>query len=385
MAAWQGADWGPATGSVAADATPDVAETAENLFTVATQGLSGADRRADHRGMTALASSSATSSPPLVRLTLTLGPEDRHALAQFLALSGAASRPDAVRELAARLSAAPSSARSRLTAVAVPPLPVDSSQSRRLDARIAADDRAAFERWCGAQLRPQDALRAALHLLVRDSRFGAELGYGGAAVSAPTLVARPARQEPVQAPRPAPRDRVVTPTEKPPAPTHIEQPPTQRPPPPPPRRSVQRAPRQPAWPPPPRAIPAVEVADDWETGILLRRLKAGRADMHFAPAWTDEVEAAVEDLVEILGSGDSITVVAGIQRDTWEERDEDGEILDSGTTWTLVPVPRPKSIAHDMLVSAHAAGGVDLEARVHRVDDEGTTGAIVELVVTGAF
>ena len=335
--------------------------------------------------MTALASSSATSSAPLVRLTLTLGPEDRHALAQFLALSGAASRPDAVRELAARLSAAPSSARPRLIAVAVPPLPVDSSQSRRLDTRIAADDRTAFERWCGAQLRPQDALRAALHLLVRDSRFGAELGYGGAAVSAPSLVTRLPHSEPVQAPRPAPRDRVVTPTEQPPAPAHIEQRPTQRPPPPPRRRSVQRTPRQPAWPPTPRTIPAVEVADDWETSILIRRLKAGRADMHFAPAWTNEVEAAVEDLVEILGSGDSITVVAGIQRDTWEELDEDGELLDSGTTWTLVPVPRPKSIAHDMLVSAHAAGGVDLEARVHRVDDQGTTGAIVELVVTGAF
>ncbi len=362
-----------------------MAETAENLFTVATQGLSGADRRADHRGMTALASSSATSSPPLVRLTLTLGPEDRRALAQLLALSGAASRPDAVRELAARLSASPSSVRSRLTAVAVPPLPVDSSKSRRLDARIAADDRAAFERWCGDQLRPQDALRAALHLLARDSRFGAELGYGGAAVSAPTLAARPSRPESVHAPRSAPRVHVLTPPPTPSAPTRDEQPTTRRTPPPPRRRSVQRTPRQSAWPPPPRTIPAVEVADDWETGILIRRLKSGRADMHFAPAWTDEVEAAVEDMVEILGSGDSITVVAGIQRDTWEERDEDGEILDSGTTWTLVPVPRPKSIAHDMLVSAHAAGGVDLEARVHRVDDEGTTGAIVELVVTGAF
>ena len=362
-----------------------MAETVENLFTVATQGLSGADRRADHRGMTALASSSATSSPPLARLTLTLGPEDRRALAQLLARSGAASRPDAVRELAARLSASPPSARSRLAALAVPPLPVDSSQSRRLDARIAADDRAAFERWCGAQLRPQDALRAALHLLVRDSRFGAELGYGGAAVSAPTLGARPPRPEPVQAPRPAPRERVLTVTEKPSGSAHIAQPTARHRPPPPRQRSAQRTPRQPAWPPQPRTIPAVEVADDWETGILIRRLKSGRADMHFAPVWTNEVEAAVEDLVEILGSGDSITVVAGIQRDTWEERDEDGEILDSGTTWTLVPVPRPKSIAHDMLVSAHAAGGVDLEARVHRVDDEGTTGAIVELVVTGAF
>ncbi len=335
--------------------------------------------------MTALASSSATSSAPLVRLTLTLGPEDRHALAQLLALSGAASRPDAVRELAARLSVAPSSARTRLIAVAVPPLPVDSSQSRRLDARIAADDRAAFERWCGGQLRPQDALRAALHLLVRDSRFSAELGYGVAAVSAPTLVVRPPRPEPVQAPPPAPQDRALTPTEKPSGSAHIEQPTARHRPPPPRRRSAQPRQRRPAWPPPPRTIPAVEVADDWETSILIRRLKAGRADMHFAPAWTDEVEAAVEDLVEILGSGDGITVVVGIQRDIWEERDEDGEILDSGTTWTLVPVPRPKSIAHDMLVSAHAAGGVDLEARVHRVDDEGTTGAIVELVVTGAF
>jgi|GEM_PF-5161032 len=38
-----------------------------------------------------------------------------------------------------------------------------------------------------------------------------------------------------------------------------------------------------------------------------------------------------------------------------------------------------------MLLAAHAAGCVNLEARVHRVEEEGGTGAIVELVVVGAF
>lgn len=114
-------------------------------------------------------------------------------------------------------------------------------------------------------------------------------------------------------------------------------------------------------------------------------MKSGRADIHFAPAWTDEVEAAVEDLVELLGGGDRVTVVVGLDRKPWEVHDEDGDLVGSGFDWTLAPVPRPKSIAHDMLVSAHVAGGVDLEARVHRIDDESATGAIVELVAYGAF
>jgi hypothetical protein len=375
----------------AAATTRGVAASAPYLFTVATWGLSGGDLGTHRRGMTSFDTASATSSPPLARLTLTLGPEGQRAVAQFMAISGVSSRPDAVRELAARLAVAPASVRERLVATPLPPL--SGFGSRRLDARIAADDRDALDRWCGDALRAQDAIRAALHLSTTDGSFAAELGLGGkltvdappdSPTSSPTPPQRfsPPPKSTHQHPRPKPEPAAA------PAQSSLHRPATRR-------RPTRRPAHGPftatrtaltaPWPPTPRAIPAVEVADDWETGILIRRLKSGRADMHFAPAWTDEVEAAVEDLVEILGSGDSITVVAGIQRDTWEERDEDGELVDSGTTWTLVPVPRPKSIAHDMLVSAHAAGGVDLEARVHRVDDEGTTGAIVELVVTGAF
>jgi len=361
-----------------------VAETPKNLFTVATQGLSGGEHRADHRGMNALDTSVAPSSPPLVRLTLTLGPADRRALAQFVALSGATSRPDAVRELAARLSVASPSVRLRLAAVAVPPLPADSSQSKRLDTRIAADDRAALERWCGDPLRPQDALRAAMHLLARDTGFAAELGYAESVEAAPAPVAVPRREGPGPATPTATRGQ--TPTLPPPSrPARPEPPPASRKPRRRRPRPVRRPPPQPVWPPTPRTIPAVEVADDWESTVLLRRLKSGRADIQFAPAWTDEVEAAVEDLVELLRGGDSVTVVVGLDRKPWEVHDEDDDLVGSGFDWTLVPVTRPKSIAHDMLVSAHMAGGVDLEARVHRIDDEGGTGAIVELVAYGAF
>ncbi len=367
----------------AATATVNEAASATDLFTVATQGLSGGDQRTDHRGMNALDTSVATSSAPLARLTLTLGPEERRALAHFVALSGATSRPDALRELVARLSAAPSSVRSRLLAFAVPPLPADSSQSKRLDARIATDDRAAFERWCGDRLRIQDALRSALHLLAKDAAFVAELGYGESEGAVPAPVPAPRRHEPVRSTPRATRGQTPMPP-----PAH-PRPPRSKPPPASPaprrRRPARRPPRQPAWPPTPRTIPAVEVADDWETTVLLRRLKSGRADIQFAPAWTDEVEAAAEDLVELLGGGDSVTVVVGLDRKPWEVHDEDGDLVGSGHDWTLVPVPRPKSIAHDMLVSAHTAGGVDLEARVHRIDDESATGAIVELVAYGAF
>lgn len=335
--------------------------------------------------MNALDTSSATPSPLLVRLTLTLGPEDRRALAQVVALSGATSRPDVVRELAARLSAAPGSVRSRIAGTSAPPLPSDSSQSRRLDARIAADDRAAFERWCGDRLRPQDALRAALHLLATDAEFAAELGYGEAGESSRATVAAPRRPEPVRTTSATPRRSAATQPPTSPPPARREPPPARREQHQRGRRPARRPLPQPAWPPTPRTIPAVEVADSWETRSLLDRLKSGRENIHFAPAWTDEVEAAVEDLVEVLGGGDSTTIVVGLNRTPWEVHDEDGDLVGSGFDWTLVPVPRPKSIAHDMLVSAHAAGGVDLEARVHRIDDENSTGAIVELVAYGAF
>lgn len=123
----------------------------------------------------------------------------------------------------------------------------------------------------------------------------------------------------------------------------------------------------------------------WETRNLLDRLRSGREPIRFAPAWTDEVEDAVEDLVEVLPAGESVTVVVGLHREPWEDRDEDGDLVASGHDWTLEPVPRPKSVAHDMLVSAHTAGAVDLEARVHRIDDESGLGAIVELVAWGPF
>lgn len=341
--------------------------------------------------MTSFDTASATPSPPLARLTLTPGPDDQRAVAQFMALSGASSRPDAVRELAVRLAAAPSSVRERLVATPLPPLA--SSGSRRLDARIAADVREALDRWCGTVIRPQDAIRAALHLSTTDDGFAAELGFGRqpsteAPPAPPTAIPqRPTRRSssPQRTTRPHPRRRAEPEAAFTPGPGR---PPATR------RRPARRAPDPfaPAhtaltapWPPTPRTIPAVEVADSWETRSLLDRMKSGRENIHFAPAWTDEVEAAVEDLVELLGGGDSISVVVGLDRKPWEVHDEDGDLVGSGFDWTLVPVPRPKSIAHDMLVSAHLAGGIDLEARVHRIDDEGGTGAIVELVAYGAF
>ena len=341
--------------------------------------------------MTSFDTASATSSPPLARLTLTLGPDDQRAVAQFMALSGASSRPEAVRELAVRLSAAPSSVRGRLVATPLPPLA--SSGSRRLDARIAADVRDALDRWCGTVIRSQDAIRAALHLSTTDDGLAAELGLGRkpstkappapptASPPSPTRRSSPPRQttrphsrpraKPDAAPTPRPRRR----------PTSRRRPARRAPDPFAAARSTLTAP----WPPTPRTIPAVEVADSWETRSLLDRLKSGRENIHFAPAWTDEVEAAVEDLVELLGGGDNATVVVGLARKPWALHAEAGALIGSGFDWTLVPVPRPKSIAHDMLVSAHLAGGVDLEARVHRIDDEGGTGAIVELVSYGAF
>lgn len=178
--------------------------------------------------MNALDTSPATSAPPLVRFTLTLGPEDRRALAQFVALSGATSRPDVVRELAARLSAAPAAVRSRIASAAVPPLPADSSQSKRLDARISPDDRAEFERWCGDRLRPQDALRAALHLLATDAEFAAELGYGEAGDPSEAPAAAPRRPEPVRTTPATPRHRAATPAPTPPPPPRREPPPARR-------------------------------------------------------------------------------------------------------------------------------------------------------------
>lgn len=346
--------------------------------------------------MTPFAASESTTPTPLVRLTLTLGPEDRHAIAQLVVLSGAGSRTDAMRDLVARLSTSSSAVRTRLLAAAVPPLPEDTSQSRRLDLRIAAPDRAALERWCAGQLRPQHALRAALHALGKDSGLAVELGYK---------------------PDDAPAQDVVRPT--PPAPQPTAQPPRAEPPPPPrrtvapptpdrasapdtapkPPRSRKRSQPEPVasawydppsantapWPPTPRTIPQVEVADSWQTSTLLDDLKSGREPIKFAPEWTDEVEDAVEDLVEVLGSGDSVTIVIGFRQEPWEEYDEDGDLIASDTTWTHVPVRRPKSVAREMLHAAHAAGSVNLEAWVHRVEEDGSTGAIVELVVVGAF
>jgi len=339
--------------------------------------------------MTSFDTASATSSPPLARLTITLGPDDQRAVASFMALSGASSRPDAVRELAVRLAAAPAAVREQLAATALPRL--GGSGTRRLDARIASNDRDALDRWCGTAIRAQDAIRAALHLSTTEDDFAAELGLEVAPT--PAAPADPVPPSPPRRPGPSSPSTQPTPRRTQPTtnPAPVRKPPSRRPPRRPPARRAPD-PFAPAhstltapWPPTPRTIPAVEVADGWETRSLLDRLKSGRENIHFAPAWTDEVEAAVEDLVELLGGGDSATIVVGLDRKPWGVHDEDGDRVGSGFDWSLVPVPRPKSIAHDMLVSAHMAGGVDLEARVHRIDDEGGTGAIVELVAYGAF
>lgn len=349
--------------------------------------------------MTRFAASTATSEPALVRLTLTLGPEDRRAVARLVARSGAASRTDGMRDLVARLATCSDAVRDRLLSASVPPLPADTSESRRLDLRLAASDRAALDEWCAGELRPQDALRAALHSLGEDMALARELGYRADPVAAappPTAPATTAEPEAVRRP-----DRRHS---SPQPPRHRERPraaapPPDRPEPKAPRRARRRPPpAEPTnawwlpsneapepWPPSPRRIPKVEVANSWETRSLLQRLKSGREPIQFGEAWTDEVQDAVEDLVEVLSSGDSVTVVVGYRRREWEELDEEGDRIAAGMCWELVPVRRPKSVAHDMLVSAHAAGGVDLEGRVHRIEDETGTGAIVELVATGPF
>jgi len=349
--------------------------------------------------MTSFAASDRTSPPPLVRLTLTLGPEDRRAVANLVALSGAPSRTDAMRDLVARLAASSPDVRARLLTATLPPLPADTSLSRRLDLRLAAPDRAALDRWCAGQLRPQDALRAALHSLRQDSVLAVELGYQSAPAGdspPPPAPLVPAPVEPRAAPHPSPlprpssrstsqrrreRTREVERQAEPSTPARRRPPPAEP-------SNAWWLPRQQApepWPPSPRTIPKVEVANSWETRSLVQRLKSGREPIQFAEAWTDEVQDAVEDLVEVLGSGDSVTVVVGYRRSEWEELDEDGDRIAAGMTWELVPVRHPKSVAHDMLVSAHAAGGIDLEGRVHRIEDETGTGAIVELVASGPY
>ncbi len=357
--------------------------------------------------MTSSTATDRTFSPPLVRLTLTLGPEERHAVARLVPLSGATSRTDAMRDLVARLASSSPAVRSRLGAATVPPLPTDTSRSRRLDLRLAASDRAALEQWCAGQLRPQDALRAALHTLAADPRLSVELGYrqnedAGPTVEAPTAPTRPEpvprtghRRPPEPTPQvqraPSPRRCPTDPTQPAlrSAPRSTPQPlRRRRPPRPEPVSSAWYEPPSATsapWPPTPRTIPQVEVADSWQTSTLLKELKSGREPIQFAPAWTDEVEDAVEDLVEVLPGGDIVRIVIGFRQEPWEECDVDGDLVASGTAWILVPVRRPKSVAREMLHLAHAAGGVNLEARVHRVEEGRSTGAIVELVVSGPY
>ena len=276
----------------------------------------------------------------LARLTLAFDPTDRSALSRFVDLARVDTRPDAVRLLAARLTSAPATLRTRLAAHDVQP---DTSAPRtRLDARIAEEVRAAFLRWCGDDLRPQDALRAALHLAPTDAEVGAALGLRATG----------------KAPPPAP---------------------------PPARRPVSRRRRFEPWPQPKAAAPIIDRASDYATRKLLARVTGGQAGIQFAPEWSPDVSDAIADLIQALPAGRRVTVVLGLRRTAWQRFDEELGDVRGGADWALVPVPRPAAVARELLRVARQAGAGESQARVHTVEDRGSVGAVVELVVWGRY